>query len=1790
MEYQKTNINAFGGLDNNSRPELIKNEEASDIENLRFEKLGYLINRNGVTIQGVNLTKYLAVQDVKAVLRGIGAMGLSEYVITKPWGPGSGTQAWPPYDDAHVNTFNPTIAGNKFTDRFMVYALRLPSGYGGAADYTDNVNFSAQAPVTLDPDTTINRYTWRYKCAYLLVPLTGPDGWRDVFAFAPNGTQRDVATGYEPRDMSLPTLFATVGMRSILRADDKPSKLQIYAPGRWLGVHNVFTEGGTAKDQNWIEHYVTMNQYRDGLVISDMTNGDMLLVDEYSEAEYAETKKHRFTLRENALAKFDIDDVVVDFGMGGTNFNEQGVQAPMALYKFYLQRSTFIPVNDNYRPYYGEVERSPNFRTGYATGPRTWSMALSPKGTGFLRSEYWQGIEENALLEPGGDNHPQVCGIAVDSTKTYTFTSNRNPDEYDNLFAPLTLANPEIKEDDQVSADIYHWEEQKITYYPSSGTTVGVYYLTAGDRLWDKSSSGGTKLVKLTTKAGVEQNVPLGVWSYRFAWYLGNGEYSAPSAELVVPDMLFSGIRDSEVVAAVSPYRRPIGLESYNDAEKTAISLSTTFLNFVNYLPRMQGPLIFNASGNLTGYGKNFLAIKQALYFPSHKFAAYHTTTNGASWPTNWSTESILARGQASVCCTLFWENDTVGLDGVFAETLNAVLTINSTGTIRSVDVYSQSELKLQVPLFAPNIETGGNTSEYNSVFSSYGVLRTSFQNSKRNADTVYYDTTHPAYQLVLEGVQRYGREAEYTSNPNNERGWIGSDVVQDGKSIVFNLVPFKGGLIPWPNPTSTTYVEDNNYPDDVTHPAYVSSKYWSYRNMSVVRGVRNHTDRMQWLKNDIPAEVSSRLVLSGAGEIPLADFGDAGTLVSQREFYPNYGDENLAYRTRRTFTEVTNKLYSNPNDPNPFQTTNFIDVDSLDYGVTPPVTTLKISNLRLVLSGTGERFTAPEQLSMYIPASLLFESPRVKLVIPANRVPRRARQLLVFRTRASHDNAWQPHEYGLVKSIDIIRDPTTWKLSGSQATAIEFLDDVKSSELDYSYSIPDYDGFVEPIKSRFCTPLNERVFYANIKEAYKPHAPRNSVRVEPISVGDPTVQAHLNKNFGSDASLARLWSYKVFTPAQYDPGGTPANTTFLGRYLYYFVAYSDQARSFSLAAFSGEIDRTNNQNRVVLYGMPSAYDPAIEHLNVYRLALDTPLGKVQFTQPSGQPLRFRSSQRITSGVYYVAQGLVEYNGVVYYPNSIIQAQHGGDSGYGPTYLNFMFSYFQYNATETDRGHAGSYCEPVVYDITNHFDQAPGPAFIEKIGTIKPEDEGIFYDEDLPSLGRLPLKQFFQNEDHMPSGLRWSEPYQPNKIKLPSLMEVRAGDGDQITGMAMLYGNLIILKERSIHRLAVQGAAVPVSRVDEISNNVGCIAPNTVITVNNTLYFLSWSGFYRYDNNVLSKVDGKFAEELQLRLRSAQNGVGNPAIRDASCGWNSAYRELYLNIPIMTTQSNEGDFDPDNTAARIGVSLSDNKGDRTVRGMVYAINIDTGLATKHRYMDDSVYFTDPATWMLQQYPIAPTQRAPRVHSRIYYTNSLGQMRSAEVLPPRTNSYFLAAVPEAWAASQHFMRSSVYLESPTKDNLNRDKSSDDYLAYVSQVPNAVTVVNQTTKFVRVFWASKDWTAEDKSVLKRIRKVFAYISASDDPTILRGLTHTSPMGVTATTDTSWQYNYIDSRVLSPRLGYSVTGEIMAVPTEAAGGASSPSQNRGERYTFNVEGSGAFQMEYFGFYWKPINQYER
>jgi hypothetical protein len=1883
MEYQKTNINAFAGVDVNKRPEMLAESQASDIENLRFDKIGYLINRNGVLAKPLRMIKARAI-DVSNVLWPIGVMGMTEYILKAPWGPGSGTTSWAPYDDTTINALFgfPQTPPKRFSDKFMVSFVRIPA-YGtasgsGSFSISDEYNYP-QRDANEFPTSPENHYTWRYKGAYVIMPLFGPSDFRDTFAFLPNGFPYNITQPNPPLtsgsvipDPDYPNMYVTIGARSILRADDKPKKTQIYAPTRWLGVHNTFDHENNPKDANWIEHYVSMNQYRDSVIISDMTNGDLQLVDEYSEAEYSEERKHRFTLRENALAPFDVDDVIVDFGIGDGQFNN-GVKTPMALYKFYLPKKEFTVTADNYTPTFVGASVSPSYKKvvdAYDVETTTvlnigsddfdeyWKGLNYTETNSFITSEYWEEKQTkvlNALLPTNPFLHAAGSSATFNVKQNYVFTNNESADEYFDLFGKLTLSNPDIKQDDQVAADVYKWQDAEISYYPSSGVNnTSTYFLTARDRSWNKSSSSAPRLIKLKTKKGVEQDVPLGVWRYRFVWYLGNGEYSAPSADLVLPDLIFSAIKDSDIAQTGITYTRPIGLNENEDSYRTNLELG--FTDFINKQQSVQHLKMFAGSGLIpTEFGKNFIIVKEKLYKASHTYAAKSSTTAGVSWPASWNAESTFAKGQVCVSCTLQVENDSLSLNGVAGETAYSILNAAARNFISpgtqigdllegSLDLkvlnYSASTFNLELPLFS---EDNNNSSTYNSLFTDNGCIRTAIQNHERFTSNAYYSNQVPSYQIVFEGRHRFGisSDSNFTSMPTQDEVGVSNDLATGSSKVYVNIVPFQTLYGP------VNDYERNNEDDITVYPLAGTKKRYDYRNMTLARGVKDVEARLGNIKRDVPTEVIDRILMRGYAEIKVCDFGDKGTWTPQKTQFNNYETFKAAlpltndlldryikydntYQYSRRFTPVnTFSLAPGANHDQhlikvkgdqkiPYTNQDFISFDPVKP--TQNLDVVELKNLKIVASFAGERLTIAEQLSMYVPASLLFEAPHIKLVIPSDRIPRRARQLMIFRSRASHDNAWQPHEYGLVKAVDITRDRVTGLPSGDQQQKLVFLDDVKNQDMDFSYSLSDFDGFTEPIRSRFSMPLNERVFYANIKESYKPQSPRNAVKItaDPIK---PNQVSHKNLNVGTLTEIERLWSYRFFT-------GTAVTTNVSRRYLYYFLAYNDAARSYSLASFSGMIDRgdlqvgDNAKKKILMYCLPSAYDETIEHVNIYRLQTDSPLAAVPFGITVGANTDSRVSTNIyKTGVFYVAQGVVEYNGVVYYPNAVIKAFDGSDSGvpglgnwaqnpYKSAYLNRFVDYFSqlvapYQtppfAGKTNRGPQASYCQPIIYDITAYFDNAGGVNYLQKIGDITPENEGIFYDDDLPSLGSLPLMQFFQNEDIMPAGVRWSEPYQPNKIKLGSIAEVRSGDGDQITGIAQLYGNIIILKERSIHRLTVQGSTIPISRVDEISNNVGCIAPNTIITVDNTLYFLSWGGFYKYDNNVLTKIDGDFAEELQVRLRSNVNGVSNPAIRDASCGWNPTYRELYLNIPVMSTDNNEGHYgvtSMNNQTHTQGVTLMDNVGVRNVRAMVYSISLDTNFVTKYRYMDDSLYFTDPSSPAVETitFPNAPSQRAPRVSARLYYTNTLGQLRSSEVLPPRTYNYNITVnnvivYPTGDNASISYLQTSFYIESPTKEaNTSFDKYRDDMFIYTLNTISGLWFNSVNFRNVRVFWSSKSWTNDDKTMLKRVRKVFAYVSSGVQPTVIRGIVHTSPLGGRSTTDITWQYSYYFSDPNNPAYPNAVTGELLAIPTEASGASTSPSQNRGERHLFQVEGGGAFQMEYFGFYWKPINPYQR
>lgn len=369
---------------------------------------------------------------------------------------------------------------------------------------------------------------------------------------------------------------------------------------------------------------------------------------------------------------------------------------------------------------------------------------------------------------------------------------------------------------------------------------------------------------------------------------------------------------------------------------------------------------------------------------------------------------------------------------------------------------------------------------------------------------------------------------------------------------------------------------------------------------------------------------------------------------------------------------------------------------------------------------------------------------------------------------------------------------------------------------------------------------------------------------------------------------------------------------------LFYRILYRDiqNIASPPKFIFVGEVEGTEElPAAVVLYYISAPFDGSLSRLEVYRgIYEDDPVAADGFEPVAGVR-------------YHVLVSDIAYNGAVYDAgDEFVGVEDGGtvDSG-----------------------------------VLSQLLALPEDVFL--IGEVEGTDEGVFVDNNQDAGAAMPCtKAVIINYE---SSVRKSEGYAPWWLRAEKIQDFRSGDGDQITGMVSQYGNIVLFKERSMHRMAVQDSRPEsmFSRVDEVSPDVGCIAPETAIATSNTVFFLSWRGLMMYDNNVIKAADGAFAEELRFRLSTINEDI----LRESSCVYNSHWNELYLNIP---SRGRERYYEKE----------------WIIQGHIYVLDFTKKYATKYAYMSDPEY-----------------GRLMRSHARLYHENSMGELRSAEVRRPAT---------------------------------------------------------------------------------------------------------------------------------------------------------------------------------------------
>lgn len=108
-----------------------------------------------------------------------------------------------------------------------------------------------------------------------------------------------------------------------------------------------------------------------------------------------------------------------------------------------------------------------------------------------------------------------------------------------------------------------------------------------------------------------------------------------------------------------------------------------------------------------------------------------------------------------------------------------------------------------------------------------------------------------------------------------------------------------------------------------------------------------------------------------------------------------------------------------------------------------------------------------------------------------------------------------------------------------------------------------------------------------------------------------------------------------------------------------------------------------------------------------------------------------------------------------------------------------------------------------------------------------------------------------------------------NNFDTPSVF-----DGDAITGYAILYGNLFILKRNSIYVVQLNADGTFTQSKNNASE--GCVSPYSVIASDNLIYYVSDGGLYAMNlynvKKVCYKVEPRYTQAIANQLNSSNTG------------------------------------------------------------------------------------------------------------------------------------------------------------------------------------------------------------------------------------------------------------------------------------------------------------------------------
>jgi len=109
-------------------------------------------------------------------------------------------------------------------------------------------------------------------------------------------------------------------------------------------------------------------------------------------------------------------------------------------------------------------------------------------------------------------------------------------------------------------------------------------------------------------------------------------------------------------------------------------------------------------------------------------------------------------------------------------------------------------------------------------------------------------------------------------------------------------------------------------------------------------------------------------------------------------------------------------------------------------------------------------------------------------------------------------------------------------------------------------------------------------------------------------------------------------------------------------------------------------------------------------------------------------------------------------------------------------------------------------------------------------------------------------------------------------------IDISKNDGQKITGMIVFKNSLLVFKEDSIYQFEFTSSGLPQST--QVNAAVGCIAPRSIVAVENDIFFASRRGIFTIGNEPGFAFDVLRTNELSSRVRSIFQSIEEAYIQN----------------------------------------------------------------------------------------------------------------------------------------------------------------------------------------------------------------------------------------------------------------------------------------------------------------------